>query len=1222
MYSQFINRYPVSKTLRFELIPQGRTLEYIERDGIIAEGERRARSYQKVKKIIDKYHKTFIDNALQEAELSGTQEYFDLYKKPNRSDKENKAFEKCEENLRKEVVNFLKAQDGWRTLFKKELITEILPELVEDDESKNILGEFKKFTTYFTGFHDNRKNMYSAEAKSTAIAFRLINQNLPKFIDNMAIAGKVCNMLPKDIEVAEIELQEILDGKTIKDFFDVDNYSAFLTQKGIDRYNQVIGGISVNEKTKIKGINEYINLHNQTAEKSNRIGKLKPLFKQILSDRGTASFIPEKYESDQELLDSIKEFIDITKPSVDVLITLLGSISDYNSNGIYISNKHNAIETISQGLFGSWDYILGHLRTDFDNNSTDKNKTSEKYIEKREKYIRNTKSYSIYQLNSILEKKSIDDYFAGEHKELIWDEIALAEDGLKKLFEEPYPDDRSLIKDADSTFRIKRYLDALKELQRFVLPLLGADNESAKDERFYGEFTAAYEALDLITPLYNKVRNYMTAKPYSLEKVKLNFENSTLLDGWDLNKEKDNASVILMKDGLYYLGIMSKGNYRVFENLDESEDHEKAYQKMEYKLLPGANKMLPKVFLSKKGIESYEPSETVLEKYKKGTHIKSGEDNFSLRDCHNLIDFFKQSIEKHPDWKKFEFEFSKTEEYKDISGFYREVEDQGYKVSFKDIDESIIENYVDKGQLYLFQIYNKDFSPYSKGTPNLHTLYWEMLFDERNLVNPVYKLNGQAEVFYRKASIKKDEAVIHPANQPIDNKNKDNAKVESCFDYDIIKNKRFTVDKFQFHVPITMNFQAHGGSFINEDVRLALKENKKPYVIGVDRGERNLLYICVIDSNGNIVEQISLNKIINHYNGNTYKTDYHALLEEKEKERDLARKNWKTIANIKELKEGYLSQVVHLLASIMVKYNAIIVLEDLNMGFMRGRQKVEKQVYQKFEKMLIDKLNYLVDKKAPVEEDGGLLKAYQLSNKFESFQKLGKQSGMLFYTQAWNTSKIDPVTGFVNLFDTRYKNIESTKAFWRSFESIKYNETEEYFEFAFDYSKFTHKAEGSRTNWTVCSFGDRIRTFRNADKNGQWDSEGILITEEFIKLFNKFEIDYKTGNLINEIVGINDSSFHRELLALFRLTLQIRNSVTGTEIDYLLSPVSDDKGAFFDSRTAGEKMPKDADANGAYNIARKGLWIIEQIKKTPDKDMRKVNLAISNKEWLRYAQSK
>lgn len=63
----------------------------------------------------------------------------------------------------------------------------------------------------------------------------------------------------------------------------------------------------------------------------------------------------------------------------------------------------------------------------------------------------------------------------------------------------------------------------------------------------------------------------------------------------------------------------------------------------------------------------------------------------------------------------------------------------------------------DNGYIYLFQIYNKDFSKYSKGTPNLHTLYFKMLFDERNLSNVVYKLNGEAEMFYREASINDKE---------------------------------------------------------------------------------------------------------------------------------------------------------------------------------------------------------------------------------------------------------------------------------------------------------------------------------------------------------------------------------------------------------------------------------------------------------------------------------
>ena len=82
----------------------------------------------------------------------------------------------------------------------------------------------------------------------------------------------------------------------------------------------------------------------------------------------------------------------------------------------------------------------------------------------------------------------------------------------------------------------------------------------------------------------------------------------------------------------------------------------------------------------------------------------------------------------------------------------------------------------------------------------------------------------------------------------------------------------------------------------------------------------------------------------------------------------------------------------------------------------------------------------------------------------------------------------------------------------------------------------------------------------------------------------------------------------------------MRNSVTGTEIDYIISPVANENGEFFDSRTCSDKLPKDADANGAYNIARKGLMLIEQIKKS--EDLKKIKFDISNKSWLQYVQNK
>ena len=145
------------------------------------------------------------------------------------------------------------------------------------------------------------------------------------------------------------------------------------------------------------------------------------------------------------------------------------------------------------------------------------------------------------------------------------------------------------------------------------------------------------------------------------------------------------------------------------------------------------------------------------------------------------------------------------------------------------------------------------------------------------------------------------------------------------------------------------------------------KDSKETFVVGVNRGERHLVYITVINGAGEIVEQFSLNQIINEHNGVSHAVDYHELLDRKEKERMEARQTWTTINNIKDLKDGYISQVVGKIVKLVIKYDAVIAMEDLNSGFKNSRAKVEKQGYQKLEKMLIDKLNYLVvDTPTPV----------------------------------------------------------------------------------------------------------------------------------------------------------------------------------------------------------------------------------------------------------------
>ena len=90
-------------------------------------------------------------------------------------------------------------------------------------------------------------------------------------------------------------------------------------------------------------------------------------------------------------------------------------------------------------------------------------------------------------------------------------------------------------------------------------------------------------------------------------------------------------------------------------------------------------------------------------------------------------------------------------------------------------------------------------------------------------------------------------------------------------------------------------------------------------------------------------------------------------------------------------------------------------------------------------------------------------------------------------------------------------------------------------------------------------------------------------------------------------------------MKLMKLLLQLRNSMTNSEVDYMLSPVSEN-GVFYDSRSCSSNLPIDADANGAYNIARKGLWVLRQIQKSNPGD--KLKLTLSNKEWLQFVQDK
>ena len=1269
-FSDFTGLFSLSKTLRFELKPIGKTLENIEKKGLLDEDEKRAENYKKVKKLIDEYHKNFIENALSnltEKEKDGLKklldEYFEYY---NGNQKDELVT--CATDLRKHIADVFKNENNKETfkrIFGKELIREDLIKAVKSDDERKLIGEFNDFTTYFTGFHENRKNIYSAEEKSTAIAYRLINENLPKFIDNMKIFEKITQIdeIRSKIEELQKNLSNELNGRKVADFFEIAFYGSLLTQSQIEIYNDIVGGL-----------NQYTNLYNhQQSEKKDRLPKFKPLFKQILSDRNAISWLPDEFENDNDMLQSIEKcYQDLKEQVFGALKLLLINIKDYDLEHIYLPND-SQLTDIAQKHFGSWSVIRNAVVEDLKASNPQKRKEDAEDYEKRMEKLHD--SYSIAYLNGIMQGnvenfKPIEDYFVvmgaedndNGQKLNHFARIENAYTEIKTLFNTTYPEGKNLSQDKANVEKIKNLLDTIKDLQHFVKPLLGSGTESEKDNRFYGDFAPLWETLDKITPLYNMVRNRMTKKPYSDEKIRLYFDNKGLfLNGWVDSKTdiSDNGTqyggylfrkINSIGEYDYYLGVSASTTlFRSFNSVEEGD--KSILERLDYYQLKG------KTFYGSLYKGDYEEETSNIRQAIDNVVFQSGSEQLKesvdaerqkkhpkISTAIGYLKFISQTDHQFYELLLNDSEFKKSNQkimtsmkstllaldripaakelaQKDFTLFSEMMENidimlQGkvfsyFPVSQKELDETISRA---NKPLYLFKIINKDLSfaenhekrlRKSRGRENLHTMYFRTLMSGNQNVFDI----GSGSVYFRKQKIFYTEEQLKKGHHY--------EMLKDKFDYPIISNKRYAFDKFQFHLSVNINYNAEKNKDINSLVKAYLKESNATHIIGIDRGERHLLYLSLIDLQGNIVEQYSLNEIVNEYNGNTYRTNYHNLLDAKEKQRDEARRSWQTIENIKELKEGYMSQVVHKIAELMVKYKAIVVLEDLNPGFMRGRQKVEKQVYQKFEKMLIDKLNYLVDKKLDAGATGGVLNAYQLTNKFESFQKMGKQSGFLFYIPAWNTSKMDPTTGFVNLFDTRYENMEKAKVFFGKFDSIRLNSDKGWFELAFDYNNFTTKAEGTQTKWTLCTYGTRIETKPNPEKNNKFDSVEFDLTERIKELFAKYKLDLN-GNLKEQICNQTDAAFFKELLHLLHLTLQMRNSITGTKTDYLISPVMNAKGEFYDSRVCGHNLPENADANGAYNIARKGLWVVEQIKHADD--LTKIKLAISNKEWLRYAQ--
>lgn len=1305
IFDSFTNKYALSKTLRFELRPVGKTLEnmqaYLDYDEDLKtflKDQRIEDAYQTLKSALDALHEAFITDSLETSEnindilfsnyvelkIKFFKEIADLKKRgeyttdsPEVKRIENEIAE-MEKTFRVEIGKaFLITGEKWKEKHRKYawkkgqniakgsdiLLSQDALTLIGDTNKEyniqNALRTFKRFFTYLSGFNQNRENYYeTSKEASTAIASRIIYVNLPKFSDN------AFNFRTKQDEY--LQTYDLLkrhgnsltkkDGEKlhpiISSIFDASYFNTCLSQKQIEAYNE-----------EIANANSVINLYNQANSdkkgfkrlplfkilyKQIGCGKKKSLFFQLTHEKKIDADLAKEKEPNREVF-SVEEILRIAARAgrryfdgkdddgfintTPKLIKLIASQTDYA--GFYWSKM--ALNTISNKYFADWRDLKDRLK-------------KAKIFKRKRGDEEDTTIPEAIELQGLFDVLDATE----DWRVTLFRDAVLDDEKKGKVIEESESAHKALL--AMICDDISSYANAFLNATKIVEDISSAyfsleDNDPKKEEvrKKWKEEIKAWmdhalavirmikyfqvretkikgspindrlsQALDILLHAenadwfgwYDALRNFLTQKPQDdakENKLKLNFENGSLLGGWSDGQEKNKAAVLLRKDDFHYLGILKKKNI-----FDTEKDDNEIYKNTS----PNTGRMIL-MNLSFKTLTGL----GFMGEFDKKYGDMGRENPQKAIHCLQKI-IADRYVQKYPLLKKFI-----AAKYSDKKVFDKEIKEalkESYICEFRDIDWRKVEAYTEKADLYLFQIYSKDFASKSTGRKNIQTVYWNSVLAE----NILHQLNGGGEIFYRKQAIKDKKIKAGYENKPW-----------------VVEQKRFTEEsgKFSFHCPITLNYKSKAYSDpkyafpeINRSVNEQFKKYPNIYFLGIDRGEKHLAYYSLVDISGRIAHQGTLNVPFVDKNGKprTVKAkkrsldkdgreqetevecrDYNDLLDARAGDRDYARKNWQTIGTIKELKGGYISQVVHKIAMLATEKPTFIVLEDLNVGFMRGRQKIEKSVYQKFELALAKKFNFLVDKSkdGKYDETGSVFKALQLTppvNNYGDIEKR-KQAGVVLYVRPDYTSQTDPTTGWRKIIYLKKAKDDVVK-----------QQIADYFsDIGFDgkdYFFVCKKDENTDKEWTLYSGKngeglDRYHKERGIDK-GEWKAVKKDIVEMLNGIFPEGIFD-KTRSLYAQIVdeGIEPQKIDalhtawESLRFTIHLIQQIRNTGKPDDrrnADFILSPVRDENGNHFDSRTYWDKeqrgefaeLPSSGDANGAYNIARKGIILNEHIR--------------------------
>ena len=130
------------------------------------------------------------------------------------------------------------------------------------------------------------------------------------------------------------------------------------------------------------------------------------MYKMLLSDRSTLSFIPGKFENDNQLLNAIHAFLSEKNETTGLdakecfmsTASLLQRLDDFDLEHVYISAS--SVADLANNLYGDWAFLQKGVNALYDAEHTDKEREKASYAEKRQKALKACKSFSVSELQN------------------------------------------------------------------------------------------------------------------------------------------------------------------------------------------------------------------------------------------------------------------------------------------------------------------------------------------------------------------------------------------------------------------------------------------------------------------------------------------------------------------------------------------------------------------------------------------------------------------------------------------------------------------------------------------------------------------------------------------------------------------------------------------------------------------------------------------------------